>query len=110
MASSKKQSKPLEPGDVIELRSGGPAMVVEKVTGDDKLVSCKMMHGGVKPAVASFLIPEVVLQRVSSRHTEIALSVLAAFKDNSAYEDYQREDGWTDAEYEDMLEFLRNKD
>jgi hypothetical protein len=37
------------------------------------------------------------------RSLGVARSVLGAFWDNSAYEDYRREDGWTDAEYETML-------
>jgi hypothetical protein len=37
------------------------------------------------------------------RSLEIARSVLGAFWDNSAYEDYRREDGWTDAEFDRML-------
>ena len=31
---------------------------------------------------------------------KLVLSVLRAFRDNSAYEDYQREDGWKDHHYE----------
>ena len=33
----------------------------------------------------------------------LALSILGPFKESSLYEDYRREDGWTDAQFEDML-------
>ena len=38
---------------------------------------------------------------------ELALKVLEPFRENSAYEDYQDEDGWTDEEYQSMLEAFR---
>jgi hypothetical protein len=44
---------------------------------------------------------------VSKKSAKIALSVLDAFVENSSYEDYQQDDGWTDDEYEKMLDELR---
>jgi hypothetical protein len=43
----------------------------------------------------------------AKRALEIAVSVLDSFKENSSYEDYRREDGWTDEEFETMLDALR---
>jgi len=37
----------------------------------------------------------------------LALSILEPFKESSLYADYKREDGWTDAQFEDMLTTLR---
>jgi hypothetical protein len=37
------------------------------------------------------------------RSLEVARSILGAFWDNSAFEDYRRADGWTDVEYRRML-------
>lgn len=38
---------------------------------------------------------------------ELALSVLEPFQECSSYEDYQREDGWTDEEYGEMIRELQ---
>lgn len=37
----------------------------------------------------------------------LALSILGPFRESSLYADYQGEDGWTDAQFEDMLATLR---
>jgi hypothetical protein len=40
---------------------------------------------------------------ISKESLELALSVLRSFRDNSAFEDYQAEDGWTNEEYDKMI-------
>jgi hypothetical protein len=45
---------------------------------------------------------------ISKASLLLALAVLEPFRDNSAYEDYQAEDGWTNKEYEQMIAELRH--
>lgn len=42
-----------------------------------------------------------------SEAIKLALSVLEPFAENSAYEDYRDEDGWTDEQYGQMLDELK---
>ena len=51
---------------------------------------------------ANVIITDDLLEAI-----ELALKVLESFRENSAYEDYQNEDGWTDEEYRSMLEAFR---
>lgn len=44
---------------------------------------------------------------ISKKSLLLALAVLEPFRDNSAYEDYRAEDGWTNKEYEQMIAELR---
>lgn len=102
----------LREGSVVFLKSGGPPMTVVSLT--ESTVTCchlETVRGkGTMFQQRTFHRSSVSLSPVAwKRSFEIAAQVLGAFQDNSSYDDYKREDKWTDAEYAEMVELFKKE-